>query len=501
MKKYILFIHLIFSAIVFGQYTVNSISYDLYQANVNTVEFTIDDIFSDVINLPFDFEYFGNTYTEIIIGTNGRLSFDTSNANSFSDWDIENNYSLLGSGLANTINGVYHDMNNAVGTGVMYTSVVGVSPYRKFVVYFNNQPHFSCDNLISDFQVVLHESTNMIDVHINQKEICTWNGGRAVMGISNMDQTVAFSPPGRELFIEEVNDESWRYFYFGGTTPVIVCQTIDNTFTLTQALIDDILEPNDLPAGISVDLYSSESDALALTNPISIPYSNTLPFSLYTNVMLDGVIGEITFSGLDCTTDSDGDLLISSDEDLNGNGILTDDDTDGDGIPNFLDDDDDGDWLLTNYELVFTPSINTSDVEEIDTDGDGIPNHLDNDDDGDGILSRDEDTNGNGDYLDDDEDNDGIPDYLDNNNLGVDELNSQSNLIIYPNPVKDYIFIKENLGNTHLSIYSLNGKLVLEENVEITAENPISLSNLKPGVYLIQLQNEERMFSAKIIKE
>ena len=43
----------------------------------------IDDIFSDTIQLPFEFCFFGNTYDFIIIGANGVLSFDIANAGGF----------------------------------------------------------------------------------------------------------------------------------------------------------------------------------------------------------------------------------------------------------------------------------------------------------------------------------------------------------------------------------------------------------------------------------
>jgi hypothetical protein len=46
-----------------------------------------------------------------------------------------------------------------------------------------------------------------------------------------------------------------------------------------------------------------------------------------------------------------------------------------------------------------------------DTDFDGVPDFQDQDDDGDGIPTKAEDTNGNGNPLDDDHDGDGIPDY------------------------------------------------------------------------------------------
>jgi hypothetical protein len=49
--------------------------------------------------------------------------------------------------------------------------------------------------------------------------------------------------------------------------------------------------------------------------------------------------------------DNDFDRIDSKDEDVNGNGILSDDDTDGDGHANYLDQDDDGDGYFTKYEI------------------------------------------------------------------------------------------------------------------------------------------------------
>ncbi|MFT5250193.1 MAG: hypothetical protein ACI93P_001928 [bacterium] len=50
-------------------------------------------------------------------------------------------------------------------------------------------------------------------------------------------------------------------------------------------------------------------------------------------------------------SDQDLDTVLSSFEDLNGNGNELDDDTDANGIPNFADPDDDGDGRLTKYEV------------------------------------------------------------------------------------------------------------------------------------------------------
>lgn len=73
-------------------------------------------------------------------------------------------------------------------------------------------------------------------------------------------------------------------------------------------------------------------------------------------------------------TDHDNDGVASIDEDLDGDGILSNDDTDGDKSPNYMDLDDDGDGTPTKEEL----DKNNDGIPD-DTDGDGIPDYLDPD--------------------------------------------------------------------------------------------------------------------------
>ena len=48
----------------------------------------VDDSYSNIIDLGFDFDFYGTTYNKMLISTNGYITFDTSNAYSFSPWLI-----------------------------------------------------------------------------------------------------------------------------------------------------------------------------------------------------------------------------------------------------------------------------------------------------------------------------------------------------------------------------------------------------------------------------
>lgn len=111
--------------------------------------------------------------------------------------------------------------------------------------------------------------------------------------------------------------------------------------------------------------------------------------------------------------DSDGDGLRDAFEvDANGDTVKPDD-TDGDGKLNYLDDDDDGDGALTQNENA-DPNGDGNPVDALQSDSDGTPDYLDSDSDKDGIADGyeyplgDSDLDSKPDYRDDDDDNDGV---------------------------------------------------------------------------------------------
>ena len=73
--------------------------------------------------------------------------------------------------------------------------------------------------------------------------------------------------------------------------------------------------------------------------------------------------------------DADNDLILNSDEDLNGDGLVQNDDTDEDTLPNYRDADDDNDGILTKNE----DANEDGDPRNDDSDSDGIPDYLDSD--------------------------------------------------------------------------------------------------------------------------
>ena len=175
-----------------------------------------DDIWSEAIDLGFDFCFFGETYSQILIGSNGVLSFELENAGGYNGWGLSGN--ILPNGTNSTISnanifGVAHDIDPSECGEINYM-VLGSAPARQFVVNYNDVCHFgfSCSEYTSTSQIILYESSNFIDVNIIDKPICTeWNDGLAVVGIQNIDDTIAFTPEDRNTSAWEASNESWRF--------------------------------------------------------------------------------------------------------------------------------------------------------------------------------------------------------------------------------------------------------------------------------------------------
>lgn len=242
-------------------YTVSSIPYNPpYQFGclANPVSVNIDDTWSNAVNLPFNFCFFGNTYNQCVIGSNGVLTFDMTKAGTSSGYSFSNNLpSTTGALFANTIYGVYHDIDPSKGGEVGWELITLNSGCRALVASWSNVPMFSNNSLLYTGMMVLYENTNIIEVYIKEKRVDgTWNGGNAIVGIQNAAGTTAVTAPGRNSLdadwtVLPASGEAWRFTPSGasittlewfegptatgpviGTTPTIsVCPTVTTTYT------------------------------------------------------------------------------------------------------------------------------------------------------------------------------------------------------------------------------------------------------------------------------
>ncbi len=220
------------------------------------VSVNTDDIWSSAIQLPFDFCFFGQTYSQMIIGSNAVVSFDLANnpPNGYCNWSFDE--SIPDPNLFfTTIFGPYMDVDPSVGgSGQINWTVFGESPCRTMVVNFPNIPYFSCNNLTLTSQIVIYETTNVVEIYVEDRPNgCSWNDGNAVLGIQNQNGTVGYTAPGRNTGDWSASNEAWRFTpngasnvvfswldssgtVIGNDTTINVCPTDPSTTYTAQAV-------------------------------------------------------------------------------------------------------------------------------------------------------------------------------------------------------------------------------------------------------------------------
>jgi gliding motility-associated-like protein len=258
------------------------------QPGGTAVSANTDDVWSPVINLPFPFCYYGNTYTTCKVGSNGAIDLGPAAGGGGQPWSFNVDCPSPGLNDDGDIFGVLHDIDPSVCGNIRWY-LLGAAPCRIFVVSFDNICQFSCAGQQSRHMMVLYETTNAIDVYVESKPNCPgWNGGHSIIGIQNEAGTQGIAAPGRNTNPGSwaVNTpEAWRFtpngapiytvdWYEGGTflgtgNNINVCPaganttyTAQVTYTRCDGLL--ILETDDVsitynPLGAPVVLASPES--------------------------------------------------------------------------------------------------------------------------------------------------------------------------------------------------------------------------------------------------
>jgi hypothetical protein len=200
----------------------------------------IDDRWSEVIDLGFDFCFFGETYSQILIGANGLVTFDLDEAGAFCPWNIDAGDAIPSPDIpVNSIMGAWHDINPAVSgdpSQIQYT-ILGSAPSRQFVINYTDVVHFSgsCSNFETTQQIILYESSNVIDINLVDKPVCTaWNDGFAIAGIQNADGTIGFAPANRNGGAWEAQNELYRFSYAGDSAYIFEWQDEDGNVVGTD---------------------------------------------------------------------------------------------------------------------------------------------------------------------------------------------------------------------------------------------------------------------------
>lgn len=195
-----------------GPYQVQQIPFNPDPYNVGTAHHLTDDSNTGLLPIGFEFCFFGNTYTNFVIGSNGWVAFTVPQPNTFTSAQIP---SAAANVPKNCIMAPWQDWHPGTGPNLgnyIRRQVYGTAPFRRLVVSFNAVPFFSCTTTFGTFQIVIYETTNVIETHILNKPACLqWAGGTATHGLHNINGTVGVIVPGRNSSQWTTQNEGYRF--------------------------------------------------------------------------------------------------------------------------------------------------------------------------------------------------------------------------------------------------------------------------------------------------
>jgi gliding motility-associated-like protein len=220
--------------------------------------------YSSLQNLPFNFCFFDSSYNSLVVGSNGTVSFDASMAGGWCDPLLKRGPALFP--LPNAryakalIAAVMHDLDPGDTARVSPNRridfrIVGDAPCRKVVINFFQVPLWpgpqrNCQSSINTHQIILYESTGIIDVFIKDSPNCNGsNEGYNTLGIQNFARDLAYFPRNKNCAQWGGSDLNlgYRFLPHGGnsrlqsTTLLLNGADVGSSATITPAVPDDAL--------------------------------------------------------------------------------------------------------------------------------------------------------------------------------------------------------------------------------------------------------------------
>lgn len=182
------------SLVVSSNYQVRSIPFAFTDiSTTGSSVLTSTGVFDDESFLDneigFPFVFFGQTYTQFNICSNGFIQFEGESTN-FGNESLPN-----GGTPANCIAPYWDDLIVLEGTDIR-TQTVGLSPNRRCIIQWNRIQHFLSSSQAVTFQLVLVEGSNTIEVHFASMvfgDAGEDNGASATVGLQNATSTAGLT--------------------------------------------------------------------------------------------------------------------------------------------------------------------------------------------------------------------------------------------------------------------------------------------------------------------
>lgn len=182
----------------------------------------LDDDVTGLVPIGFDFKFFGTTYSQINISTNGFIGFEAEmgagccQGELIPQADFENNI----------IAGLWSDLTPDE-SGQIWYGVAGDAPNRRFVVHYQNVSFWRAGFTERiDVQIKLFEGTNVIEIH---STVVPPDAHQHTQGIENATGTDAYFVAGRVAVNFELVDDAVRFTPPLDNTPPVIAANVTGT--------------------------------------------------------------------------------------------------------------------------------------------------------------------------------------------------------------------------------------------------------------------------------
>ena len=259
-------------------YTVEPITYDppyAFSGLANSINTNIDDAWSPVEVLPFEFCFFENIETQFQVGSNGGIRFDVDPDDTYNGWsfieDVPNNTNETLSEV-NVFTPV-HDIDPSVNDqNEIAWEILGAFPNRVLVVSYYEVPYFGCNETTATQMVVFYEFSNIIEIYMQDKPTCSsWNDGNAVLGIQNNAGNIGYVPPGRNTSDSPwtATNEAWSFSPDGEQTYVFEWLDSNGDFISNDPTIN-VCPDGEETYTAQITYTNCNGDVVVLTDDVTV---------------------------------------------------------------------------------------------------------------------------------------------------------------------------------------------------------------------------------------
>ena len=162
-----------------------------------------DDQVSGALPLGFNFDFYGNTYNQFYISSNGFITFDPTSNNGCCSGQLLPNASNPNDLIAAAWTDLFPP-----GGGTITYNTTGVSPNRRTAISYNNMPFFPNSIPEVNTQIILYEATNIIEIHTAN---VVPSGRTITQGVENSTGTLATETPGRNASNWSITNDAVRF--------------------------------------------------------------------------------------------------------------------------------------------------------------------------------------------------------------------------------------------------------------------------------------------------